>query len=82
MTERKDTVDIDRRASLVFMLFLLAGIFLGCEAEVEISPAKQVEATVSEAVSTVVVVTWLTDDPTVGYVEYGVTEDLGMTTPQ
>jgi hypothetical protein len=40
-----------------------------------------VAATVSEQITTVVTVTWSTPEPSVGYVEYGPTEDLGLSTP-
>ena len=41
-----------------------------------------VEAEVSDTISTVVSVEWQTDEPTRGYVEYGLTEKLGETTPK
>lgn len=40
-----------------------------------------VTAEVSETIATVVNVSWSTEDPTVGYVEYGPTEDMEFTTP-
>jgi hypothetical protein len=40
-----------------------------------------VRAEVSEHVTTVVNVHWKTEKPSIGYVEYGPTSDLGMTTP-
>jgi hypothetical protein len=40
-----------------------------------------VTATVSERIATVVTVTWSTPEPSRGYVEYGLTSDLGFTTP-
>jgi hypothetical protein len=39
------------------------------------------EATVSDAVRTVVTVSWTTDEPSMGYVAYGNTSDLGWATP-
>ena len=40
-----------------------------------------VVATVSDQVNTVVIVTWSTDTPSKGFVEFGPTRDLGMKTP-
>jgi hypothetical protein len=45
------------------------------------SPGISVHAEISEAITTVVRVTWTTPDADNGHVEYGTTEALGMTTP-
>jgi hypothetical protein len=42
---------------------------------------RDVSAEVSEDIATVVKVRWTTDEPTIGYVEYGPTEELGRSTP-
>jgi hypothetical protein len=47
---------------------------------VEVAP-EQVQAEVSENIATVVNVSWKTSEPSKGYVEYGTTEDLELTTP-
>ena len=40
-----------------------------------------VVAEVSPKIATVVIVRWTTSDPSIGYVEYGPTRDLGLRTP-
>ncbi|MCP4606403.1 MAG: hypothetical protein GY847_38830 [Proteobacteria bacterium] len=65
---------------LVALIISLAPILNGCEQEDGTSP-RQIVATISEAVSTVVIVNWNTDESTRGYVEYGTTKELGRTTP-
>ena len=40
-----------------------------------------VSAEVSDSIRTVVNVTWTTDEPTIGYVQYGPTEDMEFSTP-
>ena len=42
---------------------------------------RDVEAEVSDSVSTVVNVSWTTDDRTIGYIQYGPDEDLKLRTP-
>lgn len=53
----------------------------GCGDSAEPIRPTQVEAEVSEEVATVVTVRWTTERPTIGYVEYGPTEDFGEETP-
>ncbi len=44
-------------------------------------PAQAIEARISDDISTVVVVSWETEEASSGYVEYGSTEELGLRTP-
>jgi hypothetical protein len=53
---------------------------LGCSGEDGSAP-RDVTARVSETISTVVSVTFSTDEPSRGYVEYGETPELGTRTP-
>ncbi len=72
----------NRRAfeSVIALVILFSQSMGGCEHGEGVSP-KHIEATISKAVSTVVIVTWTTDEPTVGYLEFGVSDELGTTTP-
>jgi len=56
---------------------LFAFLLIGCGKMPSIS---DVDATVSEQVSTVVTVNWTTDEATVGYIEYGPTDAYGYQT--
>ncbi len=42
---------------------------------------QSIEARVSDNISTVVIVSWETEEASTGYVEYGPTEELGLSTP-
>ena len=61
---------------------ICAALCLSCGPTEDLSTnPTDVRAEVSELVTTVVNVHWKTGTPSIGYVEYGPTEDLGMTTP-
>lgn len=53
----------------------------GCDGSVDVSSPKDVAAEVAENISTVVNVRWRTDEPTIGYVQYGPTEVMELETP-
>ena len=48
---------------------------------VDPSAPREVSAELSEQLETVVKVRWTTEEPSIGYVEYGPTEELGQRTP-
>lgn len=59
---------------------LLAAVS-GCGDTVELRRPMDVTAELSEDISTVVNVSWRTDAPAIGYVEYGTTEEMELNTP-
>jgi len=52
-----------------------------CEADEDPRAPREVNAEVSEHIATVVTVRWSSDEPTIGYVEYGPTEAMEHKTP-
>lgn len=64
----------------VLSFWALASACGPVEEEMSTEPT-DVRAEVSEHVTTVINVHWKTEKPSIGYVEYGPTNDLGMTTP-
>ena len=54
---------------------------LGCSGEQEREGPHGITAEVSQRIATVVTVSWLTDAASIGYVEYGPTEEFGRVTP-
>lgn len=68
------------RRSAYFTGFCWSLLALGCGGEDELAPPSDVSAELSD-IATVVRVTWQTSEPSVGYVEYGPTEELGNVTP-
>jgi hypothetical protein len=62
----------------------LAVLFGGCgpsDDSTSVARPKDVAAETTESISTVVNVRWTTDEPSVGYVQYGTTEAMEQTTP-
>jgi hypothetical protein len=59
----------------------LAAWSLGCGDSADPRQPSNVSAEVSSAIATVIDVRWETDEDSVGYVEYGPTEALGLQTP-
>lgn len=60
---------------------LLAPLALGCGDSVDPRRPSSVLAELSPAIATVINVSWQTDEDSIGYVEYGATEELALTTP-
>ena len=59
---------------------LVAALASACGPDETSTNPTDVHAEVSERVATVITVHWRTEKPSIGYVEYGATEDLGTTT--
>src|SRR5687767_1891071 len=59
-------------------LLLLAS---ACEEAQDPRAPRDVQAEVSDDIATVVTVRWTTDEPTIGYVEFGPTEAMALKTP-
>jgi len=57
------------------------GLNLACSGSSDNLIAHALHAEVSERITTVVHVTWTTERPSVGYVEYGKTDEFGTATP-
>lgn len=61
---------------------LLLPLAIGCGDTTDLEPAKPLNLTVAlQTVPTVVLVTWSTERPSMGYVEYGLTDALEYSTP-
>ena len=71
---------LDRSQSAWCGLFAVVTIACG-PSEDDLNAPRDVSAEVSEGVSTVVRVSWKTERPSTGYVEYGLTKELGLNTP-
>jgi hypothetical protein len=67
-----------RGAACALAAWLLA---LGCGDSADPRAPRDVVAEVSDDISTVVNVRWATDEASIGYVEYGVTEEMEQNTP-
>src|SRR5262245_38951689 len=52
-----------------------------CDDSADSTQPRDVEAEVNESISTVVNVRWQTDEPSIGYIEYGPTQELEWKTP-
>jgi hypothetical protein len=67
----------------VVLVPLVAAVFatIGCGGSVDPGAPSAIKVEVSPHVATVVKVSWVTGKPTVGYVEYGLTNTLGSRTP-
>ena len=70
-----------RRRAASALVLVFAALASACGPEESNTDPTDVRAEVSETITTVVTVTWKTEKPSIGYVEWGPTPDLGTTTP-
>jgi hypothetical protein len=63
---------------LLWPLLLASG---GCAGEADPRRPRAVQVEISERIGTVATVSWTTDEPSIGYVEYGTTEAMEHNTP-
>jgi hypothetical protein len=69
---------VQRPGALAWLLPVLA---VGCGSELEPKRPSNVAAVPGTEIATVVQVTWHTDEPTIGFVEYGTTQAMEWSTP-
>jgi len=70
------------RPARVFALALSLSALVGCGESTDLEPAKPLGVTVAaQTIPTVIDVSWSTERPSMGYVEYGPTPAMGYTTP-
>jgi hypothetical protein len=72
---------VQQRNAASAAVLLFAALASACGSGGSNTNPTDVHAEVSEHVTTVINVHWKTEKPSVGYVEYGPTEALGMNTP-